>query len=88
MATRESTPEYYKKYHGSKGAKQERAARNKARRNAISKGAVKKGDDKELDHIVPLSKGGSKSLSNTRVISRRKNRSYKRDARNKPIGRA
>lgn len=83
--TREQTDEYYKKYHASPEAKKDRAARNKARREAIREGKVKKGDGKELDHKVPLSKGGSRSTSNTRVVSRRKNRSYKRDARNRPI---
>ena len=85
MATRESTDAYYKKYHASKKAKKQRAARNKARREAEKEGKVKKGDDKEVDHKKPLSKGGSNAKSNRRVISRKKNRSYKRDAKNRPI---
>lgn len=85
MGKRERSKAYYEKYHASPEAKKDRAARNKARREAIREGKVKKGDGKELDHKVPLSKGGSRSTSNTRVVSRRKNRSYKRDARNRPI---
>ena len=85
MGARERSKEYYEKYHASPEAKKDRAARNKARRKAMKEGRVKKGDGKELDHKVPLSKGGSRSTSNTRVVSRKTNRSYKRDAQNRPI---
>ena len=83
--TREQTDEYYRKYHASPEAKKDRAARNRARAKAMKEGKVKKGDGKELDHKVPLSKGGSRSVKNTRVVSRKTNRSYKRDAKNRPI---
>lgn len=85
MPTRESTDAYYKKYHASRKAKKDRAARNKARRKAIKEGRVKKGDGKELHHVKALSNGGSRSTSNTRVVDRYTNRSYKRDAKNRPI---
>ncbi len=85
MGERERSKAYYEKYHASPEAKKDRAARNKARRKAIREGRVKKGDGKELDHKVPLSKGGSRSTSNTRVVSRKTNRSYARDAKNRPI---
>lgn len=85
MATRESTDEYYQKYHASAKAKRERAMRNKARRDAQKEGRVSKGDGKEVDHIKALSNGGSNAKSNQRVISRKANRSYKRDAKNRPI---
>ena len=65
----------YRKYQSSAKAKSERAARNKARRAALRKGTVHKGDNMEVDHIKGLSEGGSKSLSNTRVVSREFNRS-------------
>lgn len=61
-------------YHASEKVKKDRAARNKARREAIREGRVKRGDGKELDHKVPLSRGGSRSTSNTRVVSRTTNR--------------
>lgn len=58
----------YKKHHSSDKAKKDRAARNKASR---AKGQA----GKDVDHKVPLRSGGSKSLSNTRVMSRSANRS-------------
>lgn len=65
---------YYKKYHSSPEAKKDRAARNKARRDH----GLKKGDGKEVDHIKPLSKGGSRTdKSNQRVVSRTTNRKKK-----------
>ena len=65
---------YYKKYHSSPEAKKDRAARNKARRDH----GLKKGDGKEVDHITPLSKGGSRTAkSNQRVVSRTTNRKKK-----------
>lgn len=85
MPTRESTDAYYKKYHASPKAKKQRAARNKARREAEKEGKVRKGDGKEVDHKVPLSKGGSNAKSNRRIVSRKTNRSYARDAKNRPI---
>ena len=55
-------------------AKKERAARNKARNAAIKSGKAKKFDGKDTGHKKPLSKGGSKKLSNTKVQSRKSNR--------------
>ena len=83
--TRESTKEYYEKYHASSKAKKQRAARNKARRDAEKAGKVRKGDGKEVHHVKALSNGGSNAKSNQRIVSRKKNRSYKRNANNKPI---
>lgn len=59
-----------------------RVARNKARREAIRDGRVKKGDGKEIDHIVPLSKGGSNSKKNTRVRTKSQNSSFSRNSDN------
>ena len=36
---------------------------------------LKKGDPREVDHKKPLSKGGSNSKRNLRVVSRKTNRS-------------
>ncbi len=69
--------DYKKEYardHAGKKAKKHRAARNKARSEAMDAGRVRKGDGKEVDHKKPLSKGGSNSKSNRRVVSRRVNR--------------
>lgn len=85
MGARERSKEYYDKYHGTPKAKKQRAARNKARRDAEKEGKVKKGDGKEVHHVKALSNGGSNAKSNQRVVSRRTNRSYKRNANNRPI---
>lgn len=47
-----------------------RVLRNKARRLS----GLKVGDPREVDHKVPLSKGGSGGSGNTRVVSRGVNR--------------
>ena len=85
MGTREQSKAYYDKYHGTPKAKKQRAARNKARREAESRGAVSKGDGKEVHHKRALSNGGSNDPSNQQVVSRKVNRSYRRDAKNRPI---
>jgi hypothetical protein len=56
---------------------EKRVARNKARRHAIADGKVKVGDGLQIDHIKPLSKGGSTKDSNTRVVSTKKNEGWR-----------
>ena len=56
-----------------------RVARNKARREAIRKGRVSVGDGKELDHIKPISKGGSNKKSNIRITTKSQNSSFDRN---------
>ena len=58
----------------------QREARHRARYDAEKRGLVHKGDAKQVDHIKPLSQGGSTNLSNTRVISTHANESYHRTA--------
>lgn len=60
----------YKDFHGKPEQKKNRAARNTARRKA----GLGVGNPKEADHVKPLSKGGSNSKSNVRVVSRATNR--------------
>ena len=43
---------------------------NKARRIL----GLKPGDPREVDHIIPLSKGGTNAKSNLRAVSRKTNR--------------
>ena len=74
MAKQRNYKKEYQRDHASSSAKKDRAARNKARRQAIAEGRVSKGDGKEIDHKRPLSKGGSNSKSNQRVVSRSTNR--------------
>jgi len=62
--------EEYRRDHSSPEAVAHRAMRNLARRRSN----LSKGDGKEVDHIKPLSSGGSNSEENTRVVSRTTNR--------------
>lgn len=69
--------DYCKEYardHASHRAIEQRGMRNAARAREEKAGNVHKGDGKEVDHIKPLSKGGSNSPGNTRVVSRHTNR--------------
>lgn len=50
-----------------------------ARNQSNASGRTHKGDGKDLDHIKPLSKGGSNAKSNTRVVSASTNRSFRRN---------
>jgi 5-methylcytosine-specific restriction endonuclease McrA len=59
------------------GSNTPNAKRKRARRLAVKLGMVKKGQD--LDHKVPLSKGGSNNPSNFRATTPSANRSFKRN---------
>ena len=69
----------YEKYHSRPDQIKNRSKRTTARRQANADGRTSKGDGKDLDHKRPLSKGGSNTKSNTRVVSKRTNRSFKRN---------
>jgi 5-methylcytosine-specific restriction endonuclease McrA len=58
-----------------------REIRNKNRLAALKTGRVHKGDGKEIDHKVPLSKGGAPAGSNLRVVSASSNDSFKRNSK-------
>ncbi len=45
----------------------------------MKKGVVKKGDGKDVDHKVPLSKGGTNDPKNLRAVPASKNRSFSRN---------
>lgn len=72
MAKKKKKKRNYKKEyardHSSAKAKKDRAARNKANRK------LKPKNGQEVDHIIPLSLGGSNLPSNWRVVSRKTNR--------------
>lgn len=70
----------YEQYQGTEEQKKNRAKRNAARRTLIKKGNVRKGDGKDVDHVKPLSKGGSNDDSNLSVKSKKANRGFKRTA--------
>ena len=76
-------------YEDSPAQVKNRMARNKARAQLMKEGKVSKGDGKDVDHVKPLSKGGSSSKSNLRVKSASANRSFSRNSdhtikKNKP----
>ena len=60
----------YRDYHGKPEQIAKRSSRNQARRAM----GLAKGDPREVDHKVPLSKGGSNAKSNLRAVSRSTNR--------------
>lgn len=69
----------YQEYHSRPEQIKNRTARTTARRQANAAGVTHKGDGKDLDHKVPLSKGGSTAKSNLRVTSASTNRSFSRN---------
>jgi len=66
------------KYNKRKDVQDKRVAQNRARRHAEAKGKAKKGDGKDVHHVKPLGKGGSKKDSNTKVVSRKTNRGWRK----------
>jgi len=68
----------YANYDGTPEVKKKRAQRNKARRMLEREGVVKKGDGKDVDHVTPLSKGGTTARSNLKAKPASANRSFKR----------
>ena len=69
----------YETYQGKPEQIKNRAKRNAARAKLARTGRVHKGDGKDVDHIVPLSKGGGNLGGNLRVKSKSANRSFKRN---------
>jgi 5-methylcytosine-specific restriction endonuclease McrA len=70
MPTKRDYAKEYREYQGTPAQLRRQSERHKARR----KMGLKTGDPREVDHKVPLSKGGSNSRSNLRVVSRTTNR--------------
>ena len=70
----------YASYHSKPEQRANRSERTVARNQANADGRTSKGDGKDLDHRVPLSKGGSSNKSNLRVVSKSSNRSFSRNA--------
>lgn len=69
----------YDLYHARPEQRHNRSERTVARNQANEDGITHKGDGKDLDHIKPLSKGGSNNRSNLRAVSQAKNRSFSRN---------
>lgn len=70
----------YEEYQGKPEQIKKRAKRNSARAELMKEGRVSKGDGKDVDHIKPLSKGGTSTKSNLKVKSASANRSFSRNA--------
>lgn len=70
----------YEKYHSRPEQIKNRTERTTARRQSNADGTTSKGDGKDIDHKRPLSKGGSNSRSNRRVVDKGTNRSFARNA--------
>lgn len=77
MPTKRNYRREYDTYHGTDKQKKNRAMRNTARRQAVKKHGKAALVGKDVDHIKPLSKGGTNAPSNRRIISRSKNRARK-----------
>ena len=60
----------YDNYHKKPGQRKNNNARHRARYSL----KLKKGDKREVDHMKPLSKGGSNKRKNLRLVSRTTNR--------------
>lgn len=70
----------YAKYHSKPEQRKNRSERTVLRREANATGVTHKGDGKDLDHKKPLSKGGSNTMANARVVSASRNRSFARNS--------
>jgi hypothetical protein len=60
------------------GEHEKRMERQRARRKLDAEGVDRKG--KDIDHVVPLSKGGSNADGNLRLRTPSKNRSFSRNS--------
>lgn len=79
-----SSPNYKRNYKQeaaseSRKRQEQRLQRNEARREMIREGKVHRNDGMDVDHKVPLSRGGGNSLRNLQVVEPSKNRSYPRN---------
>lgn len=77
--------DYAREYAGQKrrgesgtGSRSGNAQRKRLRRLVLRRRAVGAGE--EVDHVRPLSRGGGNGVENARVVSRRENRSFARNA--------
>lgn len=68
------------KYNSKPSERKKRSERSVARVRANREGLTSKGDGKQLDHIKPLSKGGTSDRKNLRVVSASRNTSFSRNS--------
>ena len=72
--TKDQETRHYKKEDKKPEVRERREERHVARAHAIKAGIVTKHDGRELDHKIPLTRGGSNSPGNIRVTNRHANR--------------
>lgn len=77
MAKARNYKQEYEEYQGTPAQIKNRSTRNKARRSAVNAGMDVAG--KDVDHVKPLSKGGSSTVGNLRAVSATENRSFSRN---------
>lgn len=70
----------YDTYQGKPEQVKNRAQRNAARKEMVDNGRVHKHDNRDVDHIKPISKGGKNAKGNLRVKSAGSNRSFSRNS--------
>jgi hypothetical protein len=70
--------EYMTAYEKRPDVAAKNVARRRAERHAIAAGKAKVGDGVDIDHTTPLGLGGSTSDSNTRALSVKKNRGWRK----------
>ncbi len=69
----------YALYHSTPEQRANRSERTVARNQANADGRTSKGDSTNLDHKIPLSRGGTSAKSNLRVVSESRNKSFSRN---------
>jgi len=74
------------KYHSRPEQMANNRARKKARRELEAEGKVKPFDGKEVDHKIPLKRGGGNGRKNLRVQERSTNRSVAKTKGNRMKG--
>ena len=70
--------EYMAAYEKRPDNVEKRVDRNRARRHALAAGKVHVGDGLEFDHVKRLDVGGSDSDKNTRIVTRERNRAWRK----------
>lgn len=69
---------FQKQYNALPGNVIKREKENLARAHALKAGTVKKGDNLDVDHVKPLDNGGAAIDENTRVVTQKTNRGWRK----------